>query len=162
VVAFVCRRWTRVPWLDPLFCAFAELPRDLWLSVVCKFDMDTRVSSQRIGKLDPARWQFLQLLLAERLQRKSRLKPFCCNSFADALEHTFHSTFGHRTGLEHNATVCYKFYSYGHYCREYTRDDKWPTYSKYFTYKQWYVHQDSNKYSCYMAEDTDSDTDMDD
>jgi hypothetical protein len=134
----------------------------LWLYVVGKFDIDARVASQRIGKLDPARWQFLQLLLAARLQRKSRMKPFCCNLFADALELTFEGTFGHRVGLEHNAAVCYKFYSYGHYCREYKRKSGDLRYNTYFTYKQWHLHQESNKYSCYLAEDTDSDTDMDD
>lgn len=135
---------------DRCFCAFAELPRDCWVSILGKCDMDARIAAQRTNKLDPARWQFLHLLLQARLQRRA-IAPHWCSPFADKLEHSFSI---HR---EYDASVCYKFFAYGQYCREYCRVSHNSTLNQY---KQWRLHDATNKYSCYVSED--SDTDMSD
>ena len=135
---------------DACLCAFAELPRDCWLSILGKFDMDTRVAARRINKLDPARWQFLHLLLQARLQRRA-LAPHWCSPFADHLHHSF------SIQRDYDTSVCYKFYAFGQYCREYCRVAANHTVSQS---KVWHLHRDTNKYSCFVEED--SDTDMSD
>jgi hypothetical protein len=136
------------------FCA-AELPRELWVYVAGKFDIDARVASQRIGKLDPARWQFLHLLLAARLQRRQFVPG--CNMFADVLERDYgiHRSF--------DAAVRYTFFGYGSYWREYTRlHGEYPDVDQRNSTKTWRLHASSNKFSCYLTNDTDSDrSDMD-
>jgi hypothetical protein len=123
------------------------------VSILGKFDMDARIAAQRIAKLDPARWQFLHLLLQARLQRRAR-PPLCHvrserhSPFADQLQHSFSIHRGY------DATVCYQFYAFGHYCRKYSRQFGYESYES--TYKQWYLHACVNKYSCYVSEDSDS------
>jgi hypothetical protein len=80
------------------------------------------------------------------------IQPFCCNRFADQLERSF------SIQRDYDAAVCYKFYSFGNYCREYTRR-MGP--EPFFTYKRWHLYSDTNKYSCFMAENSDSDSDID-
>lgn len=142
---------------DGAFSHFAELPRELWLCIVGRFDIDARVASQRIGRLDPARWQFLHLLYAQRLQRRAERPD--CNKYADVLEReiTVHRDF--------DAEVRYSFCGFGYYVRSYWQLQLAMGARSQNHVQTWQLHRSTNKYSCHVSPDytdSDSDTDMED
>lgn len=122
--------------------------------MLSKCDIDARVSAQRIGKLDAARWQFLDHLLAARLRRLQHVQPYM-----DCL----HTSFAvHRS---YDAAVCYRFYQFGLYTREVSRYHFSGFAVTQRSLQQYRLHGPSNKYSCYHSQlglDSDSDTDMED
>lgn len=122
--------------------------------------VEKRMATGKIGRLDAARWEFLSHLLAARSYRRGLLRDRLgiVNPFADVIERSFSIHRGY------DAVVCYNFYSYDHYARQYSRHLGYDNVE--YQYKHYYLHSHSNKYSCYVSEGTDSDdssaTDMDD
>lgn len=121
-----------------------------------KCDIDARVAAGCIGKLDAARWQFLDLLLSARSSRHEQAQ-----AFMDCL----HTSFAvHRS---YDAAVCYRFYEFGLYTREVSRYHFSGFASTQRSLQQYRLHGPSNKYSCYHSRcslpmDSDSETDMED